>query len=84
MIRYEYRENDNPTAMPMGTYTMSTHRTLDAAERASIREHTGFYRSPYSTGGAYLQRVIVHVVDGLDVGAHYAPAHDRRWDEETP
>ncbi len=79
METYEYRQHDNPTAMPMGTATMSTHRTLHAAERASIREHTGFARSPYASG--YLQRVIIQVVDGRDVASHYAPARDRNPNE---
>ena len=68
--RYEYRDrhNDQP---------ISTHRTLEAAERASVREHTGFRRSEHGTGGAYLQRVIVEVTDGRDTNSWHAPRFER-------
>lgn len=58
---FELRANDNPSAMPLGTATISRHRTLTAARNAADRESRSFRRSVYATGGGYLQRVIVEM-----------------------
>lgn len=64
---YELRTNDNPTAMPLGTATISRHRREDTARAAARREARAFARSIHSRGGAWLQRVIVRCEDGQAV-----------------
>jgi len=65
---YEYRTDNNPTAMPMGDDVISRHRTVTAAHAAMARELRRFAAGPYSTGGSYLARIVVHVTP--DKSAH--------------
>ena len=67
MTMYELRTDDNPGALPLGTSTISRHRTLAAAELAREREDRRWRRSPYYSPGAWLPRLIVKVTsDGLE------------------
>lgn len=58
---YQVRHNDNPGALPHGTYICSQHKTLEAARKAITTELNGFRKSVHCTGGAYLPRIIVQV-----------------------
>ena len=61
MTTYEVRSDDNPVSMPLGTSTVSRHRSGRAAFAAIDRERRAFSKSPYSRGGSYLQRIVVEI-----------------------
>ena len=57
-MKYELRCNNNPEAMPLGTYTYSRHRTFEAAMQAWYRADRRFHRG---------ERVIVSIdADGVE------------------
>lgn len=66
-MRYEYRQNDNPSAMPLGTATISTHRSERTAMAAAAKEGRRWDRAVRESSGAlaghYLQRLVVRVGD---------------------
>ena len=61
MTTYEVRADDNPGSMPLGTSTVSRHRSSSAAFAAIDRERRAFSKSPYSRGGSYLRRIVVEI-----------------------
>lgn len=76
---YEYRAHDNPLAMPLGTSTISRHRSEYAARYAAAKEARRFMRSgaTFFVGRGWLQRCIVHceggeAVEMLDESAYWS------------
>jgi len=81
---YEYRTNNNPAAMPLGDDTISTHETARGAYGAWDDEHRRFSASPHSTGGAYLQRLVIHVDGGDEAHAVGRCRRCQADSEDTP
>lgn len=63
MTIWEVRTHSNPRALPLGTSTISRHRSAEAAFAAVERERRRFARSIYAMGGGYLQRIIVEIAE---------------------
>ena len=62
MTMYEYRSDDNPRAMPLGTGTISRHRTAGAAFDAWQAELDALKRQP-GNQDSYLARCVIAVED---------------------
>lgn len=61
---FEVRIDGNPHAMPCGTYTISRHRSIEAARRA-VEAERRYRRGPGRWArGSWLPRVIVQVEAG--------------------
>ena len=66
-MKYELRCNNNPEAMPLGTYTYSRHRTFEAAMQAWYRADRRFHRGEPQGSNAWAERVIVSIdADGVE------------------
>lgn len=84
--QYEVRADDDPTGMPLGTATMSTHGTAEDAFAAIEQEATDFEHDLVARGepnsplrSKYLPRLVVEVSESGERRVHPDNYEDGGW-----